>query len=888
VFAKDATPGAGVSCPVQHIIAPAHWVTSCERHRPARVHGSPFFHRKKQVSNLSNLRSPGESPIGLEALGRYRLLAAIGRGGMSNVYLAVTDGVQASTQFQKLLVLKVLNRDLGEDPEFVKMFMNEARLAARLNHPNIVQTIEVGQAGAQHYLAMEYMEGQPLNRILYSDEARAQLSLSMRLHILVQALGGLHYAHERKGYDGSPLDIVHRDISPSNLFVTYDGQVKLMDFGIAKARDSGAETRVGIFKGKPAYMAPEQVRGQGADRRADIYSVGVVLWELMTGRRLWHGLGQTEILKRVVGGEVPAPRSVDPRLPADLEAICIKALAPHREDRYATAADLLNALERFALRLPTVMARDVGSVVSDAFQGDRERIGKVIEAQLAEYPARASILPDLHFETGTGSIVESVVGNTRASRGMPNATATFTAQEVGAGPRADAVQGAKHGWRSKGLLLATAMLVMGALGIVLKPSQVSDSVAASLTSASLGSSSSHGPSPEGPTMPSGHQRGVTDTEIKIGMSAVFSGPSRELGQNMKLGVETSFQAANDAGGVHGRKLRLTALDDGYEATRVSATMKELIMDREVFAIVGNVGTPTSAVAAPFAAQNKTLFFGAFTGAPVLRQDPPDRYVFNYRASYKEETAKSVKYLLDVQRIRADQIVVFAQEDSFGDAGFEGVVKAMRANGQGGSDTLRVGYKRNTTDVDEAVTALLAYSDRMDPPGVLKHPIRAVVMVATYRAAGKFIQKVRAIRRLRDTLFFNVSFVGSETLAEELKNTGADVCPNVFVTQVVPPFDSGATGVRRYREQLATYQPQAQPGFVSLEGYIVGTVFVEALQRTGRELTTEKLVEAFEHLDGLDLGFGTPIGYSMSEHQGSHKIWGTRLDSNCTYQSADLD
>jgi branched-chain amino acid transport system substrate-binding protein len=832
------------------------------------------------VSNLSSLRSSGEAPIGVEAFGRYRLIAAIGRGGMSNVYLAVTEGAQAGTQFQKLLVLKVLNRELGEDPEFVRMFLNEARLAARLNHPNIVQTIEVGHAGAQHFLAMEYMEGQPLNRILHNDEATSQLSLSMRLHVLMQALGGLHYAHERKGYDGSPLDIVHRDISPSNLFVTYDGQVKLMDFGIAKARDTGNDTRVGIFKGKPAYIAPEQVLGRGVDRRADIYSVGIVLWELITGRRLRHGLNQTDTLTRVVGNEVPPPRGIDPRIPAELEAICMKALATRREDRYSTAADLLNALERFVQRLPPVISRDVGNIVTQAFREDRERIGKVIEAQLAESPGPARALPDLHFDTGTGrSSVLATGEDARTPRGLLNATATFTAQALSADSPADA--GAKSGlrWRSRVLVAGGLTLGLGVVGALFKPIQESPTPASAALVSPPQTSNEGGSRPE---------RGVTETEIKIGMSSVFSGPSRELGQNMKLGVETAFQAANDAGGVHGRKLALTALDDGYEAARVTGTMKELIMDRGVFAVVGNVGTPTSVVAAPLASQNKTLFFGAFTGAPVLRQDPPDRYVFNYRASYKEETAKSVKYLLDVQRIRADQIAVFAQEDSFGDAGFEGVAKAMRANGHGDVETLRVGYKRNTTDVDEAVANLLSYSDRMDPPGVLKHPVRAVVMVATYRAAAKFIQKVRAVRRLRDTLFFNVSFVGSETLADELKSTGADACPNVFVTQVVPPFDSGATGVRRYREQLAAYQPQDRPGFVSLEGYIVGSIFIEALQRTGRDLTTERLVEALEHIEGLDLGFGAPISYSMSEHQGSHKIWGTRLDQNCIYQSADLE
>jgi hypothetical protein len=162
------------------------------------------------------------------------------------------------------------------------------------------------------------------------------------------------------------------------------------------------------------------------------------------------------------------------------------------------------------------------------------------------------------------------------------------------------------------------------------------------------------------------------------------------------------------------------------------------------------------------------------------------------------------------------------------------------------------------------------------------------MVSTYRAAAKFIQRIHSFARMRDTLFLNVSFVGSETLAEELKAFDPTVCSNVYVTQVVPPFDSGATGVRRYREQLSTFQPQAQPGFVSLEGYIVGSIFIEALKRVGPDVTTEKLVDSLEQINSLDLGFGTKITYSMSEHQGSHKVWGTRLDDTCTYHPVDLD
>jgi serine/threonine protein kinase/ABC-type branched-subunit amino acid transport system substrate-binding protein len=840
------------------------------------------------MTNSSTTPALGDKASVPNVFGRYRLIADIGRGGMSDVYLAVTEGIEAAAQFQKLLVIKMLKRELGEDPDFVKMFLNEARLAARLNHPNIVQTIEIGNAGGRYFLAMEYLEGQPLHRVFRNPDARDNLSLAMRLHILVQALGGLHYAHERTDYDGSPLDIVHRDISPSNLFVTYDGQVKLMDFGIAKARDSETETRVGVFKGKAAYIAPEQVRGEGVDRRSDIYSSGVLLWEMITGRRLWVGLTQAETLKRVMTGEVPRPSSSDPRVPRELERIAMKALAMHKEDRYRSAAELASELELFAEHLlPAVIGRDIGSVVSQAFTEDRTHIRQVIEAQLARQPAPGAHLPELSLlvDTGRGSL--SSPDQHGADLPTPHGTtATLAAQGIvtpsGANPR-------PKSWLGLSVLGALAAVGVASIAFAFFPRNDPGPTPAAVTPAPVAK----------PTASVPLERGVSDTEIRIGMSAVFSGPSRELGQNMKLGVETSFQEENDRGGVHGRRLTLTALDDGYEAARAAETMKELLGERDVFAFVGNVGTPTSAVAAPFASQNKAVFFGAFTGAPVLRQDPPDRYVFNYRASYREETARSVKYLLDVKKLLPDQIVVFAQDDSFGDAGFEGVTKALRANGHASVETLRVGYKRNTADVDAAIEAIVNYNDRLDPASaeraktnpqlrVLRHPVKAVIMVATYRAAAKFIQKMHGVRRLRNALFFNVSFVGSETLAEELSGVNPELCSNVYVTQVVPPFDSGATGVRRYREQLAKYQPQSRPGFVSLEGYIVGTIFVEALKRAGRELTTEKLVDTFERIDGLDLGFGTRIGFSLSEHQGSHKVWGTRLDRECHYQAVDLD
>ncbi|HVZ31582.1 MAG TPA: ABC transporter substrate-binding protein, partial [Polyangiaceae bacterium] len=702
-----------------------------------------------------------EKPGAFNVFGRYRLIADVGRGGMSDVYLAVTEGTEAAARFQKLLVIKMLKPELSEDSEFVAMFLNEARLAARLNHPNVVQTIEVGEAGGRYFLAMEYLEGQPLHRVSRNLEARARLGLDMRLHILIQALAGLHYAHERRDYDGSPLDIVHRDVSPANLFVTYDGHVKLMDFGIAKARDSNGETRVGVFKGKAAYVSPEQARGEPVDRRADLYSIGVVFWEMLTGRRLWSGLTQIEMLRRVVAGDVLTPRSVDPRIPAELEEICMKALAYRREDRYATASELATDLEHFAQRcFAPVAGRDIGAVISAAFTEDRNRIRDVIESSLAHHPSYNSSLPALNLTHGAGKSfgpgdsTEDRDGSA-AREGLP-VTETMSREPV-VSPSAPEIPVPQR-------RLGTGARIGAVLAVI---------VASGL--AFLGYSQ-HRPvsvapaTPPAPVQPL--ERGVSEHEIKIGMSAVFSGPSRDLGQSMKLGVETSFQEANDAGGVHGRMLTLTALDDGYEASRVRTTMKELLEDRGMFAIVGNVGTPTSAVAAPFAAQNKTIFFGAFTGSPVLRQDPPERYVFNYRASYKEETAKSIKYLLEVAKLSPEQIVVFAQDDSYGDAGFEGVTKAMRAYGHGDVDTLRAGYKRNTADVDGAVASVLRYHDETESTGressrARKHPVKAIIMVATYRAAAKFIQKIRNVPSLANTLFFNVSFVGSESLAEEL-------------------------------------------------------------------------------------------------------------------------
>jgi ABC-type branched-subunit amino acid transport system substrate-binding protein len=370
-------------------------------------------------------------------------------------------------------------------------------------------------------------------------------------------------------------------------------------------------------------------------------------------------------------------------------------------------------------------------------------------------------------------------------------------------------------------------------------------------------------------------RGATNSEIRFGIAAPFSGPAKELGRQMKLGLDTAFGAVNDAGGINGRQLRLTAMDDGYEPSRTLGAMKDLVEKQGVFGIVGNVGTPTATVALPYALQQRMLFFGAFTGAGLLRRDPPDRYVFNYRASYAEETEATVNYLVKVRRLRPDQIAVFAQQDGYGDSGYAGVVKAVRALKGDPAKILRLNYTRNTVDVDPAVKALRAH----------KTPIKAIIMVPTYRAAARFIEKTHDL--YPGLTYTNVSFVGSTALAEELKLLGPKYADGVIVTQVVPAIDGYSSFVLDYKKALALEFPGEAADYVSLEGYVAGSLLAEGLRRTGPQVDTEKLVDALEGLRNYDAGLGTPLTFGRTEHQASHKIWGTQLTAEGRYQPFDM-
>ncbi|HEY3495693.1 MAG TPA: serine/threonine-protein kinase [Polyangiaceae bacterium] len=357
-------------------------------------------------------------------VGRYRILSELGRGGMSNVYLAVAHGPGG---VNKLVVLKALLPDFSSEQYALAMFLDEARLAAQLNHPNVVQTYEVGTEGDRHVIVMEYLEGQSLSAVLKRGEQQGDpLSPALHIKIVIAALEGLHYAHELRAYDGAPLQLVHRDISPQNVFVTYDGQVKVLDFGIAKAASSSTHTATGIVKGKIAYMAPEQTIGDTVDRRADIYSIGCMLWAAAVGRKLWKDTPDVHIMRRVINGDVPTPQSANPSCDDELNRIVMKALATDPRDRYQTALEIQQDLEAYLEMFgDQIKQKDIARYVSALFADRRAEIQALVERQLAlavtdESSRSRSIVSSDGRTTSTGtrpSFVPTIVAEPSPEKG---------------------------------------------------------------------------------------------------------------------------------------------------------------------------------------------------------------------------------------------------------------------------------------------------------------------------------------------------------------------------------------------------------------------------------------------------------------------------------------
>lgn len=328
-------------------------------------------------------------------LGKYQLVAEIARGGMGIVYLAHAGGVGG---FNKLVVVKELKPELAHEESFREMFLDEARLTARLNHRNIVQTNEVGNADGRYFIAMDYLEGRALSRANKAFEKTKPIGLNTTLRIFAETLAGLHYAHELADFDGTSLGIVHRDVCPQNVFITFDGQVKILDFGVAKARNRLQETQAGTLKGRVAYMSPEQLGGTGVDRRADVFAVGAMLWEALAGKRMWGNAPELDILRALVERKIP-PLPEDVKAPDELRAMVAKATDSDPTKRYATAHEFRQQIEQYLLRSPAEESlTDLGIRMNEAFAEEREKLRKVVEGHVAKGSSQHIQLPKLDFK----------------------------------------------------------------------------------------------------------------------------------------------------------------------------------------------------------------------------------------------------------------------------------------------------------------------------------------------------------------------------------------------------------------------------------------------------------------------------------------------------------
>ena len=319
-------------------------------------------------------------------IGKYKLVRLIASGGMAEVYLARQAGAAG---FEKLVCLKRILPHLARDRQFVGMFLNEARLAARLDHPNIVSIFDLGEANGNYFIAMEFIDGPSLRAVAKRAHERGErLPIAEVVKIVSMAAGGLHYAHDLAGPDGKPLGLVHRDISPDNILVHRNGMAKVVDFGIAKAANSSGMTRTGTLKGKVAYMPPEQLRGDALDRRADVFALGVVLYEMLGGKRPWEGDSEVSLIGRMMT-EDPQPLSVPrPEAPAGLVAVLERALAKDRDARYASCHDLQADLDALLVSLGQAITpariSDFAKAYAEPVQPPDESTGAAMQALEAE------------------------------------------------------------------------------------------------------------------------------------------------------------------------------------------------------------------------------------------------------------------------------------------------------------------------------------------------------------------------------------------------------------------------------------------------------------------------------------------------------------------------
>ncbi|MCK6534037.1 MAG: serine/threonine protein kinase [Polyangiaceae bacterium] len=389
----------------------------------------------------------------MQQVGRYELLLEVASGGMATVYVGRQHGAGG---FERLVAIKRMHPHIGAEPELAASFMDEARIASLIRHPNVVAVQDVHDAEGEHLLVMDYVDGPSLANVMRAARKRGErISRPAAIRILVDSLAGLHAAHEITNMNGVPLGVVHRDATPHNLLLGTDGTVRLTDFGIAKAAERSVHTATGLAKGKFRYMAPEQARGGAIDRRVDVFAMGVVAWELFVGERLFKAENDAQILLEVAEGNYRSPSSVDPSIPPELERIVMRALAPNPNDRWPTAAAMADAFEGWArLHSELVSSAEIARLVHE-FCG---------HAVVERRKALAAVLAGTRAPAGFRSLRQTHTSGTGSTAGT---SAPLTLDSVKVVPAVTQAELAEHQRRKRlGLVIAAGALGSVALALV--------------------------------------------------------------------------------------------------------------------------------------------------------------------------------------------------------------------------------------------------------------------------------------------------------------------------------------------------------------------------------------------------------------------------------------
>jgi len=404
-------------------------------------------------------------------LGNYELVLRIGRGGMAAVWVARECAAQAKDD--RLVAVKVMLTELADESEFIKMFLDEVRLVRSIRHPHVVDVYEVGEHEGMMWMAMEWVEGESLHAVIAEAGKRRAIPPELAVRIIADAASGLHAAHELRDIDGSLRGVVHRDISPHNILIGTNGIVKLVDFGVAKAVGRVSETtRAGQLKGKFGYMSPEQALGRGVDRRSDIFSLGIVLFELTTSRRLFRGENDIETLRLVISGAIPRPTLIDPKYPLELERIVLKALERDVSARYQTSADFEHDLRAYLKSERLIVPQSGVAAILKRVLGERiEQRRKAVRTWLKTLGSgaipTAQLLPNDPAFTPTGkdrvtaSGISTVTGS--GLSGPSGVSRTGTPSSVVRHSRPSHAQIAVHGSAKR--RMSTASLLGYAIGL---------------------------------------------------------------------------------------------------------------------------------------------------------------------------------------------------------------------------------------------------------------------------------------------------------------------------------------------------------------------------------------------------------------------------------------